>query len=138
MNMWQLSEELVALLKGRFEAFLRRSGRELSSECLLPDEIQGAMADSGAEIRTVRGSGTVVWVDLRRGCAESPWDPCGSGPSRALSRRFVGGLIASSPIVPELFGLESDRRRTDRSSRKESHAPPRRIFQLERRGRRAG
>lgn len=62
MNMWQLSEELVALLRGRFEVFLHRFGQELDSECLLPDEIQGAMAESGAEIRTVRGAGP--WCGL--------------------------------------------------------------------------
>lgn len=91
MNMWQLPAALLPDLRHRFQSFLGRHGRELGSECLLPDEIQAMARESRVRVRALEGPG--------------PWCGLTYASDKARAEDLLAQLTAQG-IYPE--GLWSD------------------------------
>ena len=54
MNFWGFTPALFPQLRERFEEFLRRSGRELKSECYIPTTVNELVASGTARVKVLR------------------------------------------------------------------------------------
>jgi hypothetical protein len=54
MNFWGFTPALFPQLRTRFDAFLRRSGQELKSECYIPTTVNELVALDAARVKVLR------------------------------------------------------------------------------------
>lgn len=54
MNFWGFTPALFPQLRERFDEFLRRSGRELKSECYIPTTVNELVASGAARVKVLR------------------------------------------------------------------------------------